>query len=97
MRVTDKPQGRSLCDGLKRHSYENMCMSLDGLSIEEVGVQAFVNALRPAQLDALQALFAEQAKEEERVRQYHRDQVTRATYEAHLTRRRYEAVDPENR
>ena len=97
MRVAYKPQVRYLCDGLKRHYHEKMCMSLDGASIEEVVVNAFFDALRPAQLDALQALLAEQAKEEERLRQYHRDQVTRATYEAHLARRRYEAVDPENR
>src|SRR6266581_394890 len=97
MRVAYKPQVRYLCDGLKRHYHEKMCMSLDGPSIEEVVVTAFFDALRPAQLDALQALLAEQAKEEERLRQYHRDQVTRATYEAHLARRRYEAVDPDNR
>ncbi len=72
-------------------------MSLDGPSIEEVVVNAFFDALRPAQLDALQALLAQRAKEEEQFQQYHRDQVTRATYEAHLARRRYEAVDPDNR
>jgi Recombinase zinc beta ribbon domain len=97
MRVAYKPQVRYLCDGLKRHYHEKMCMSLDGPSIEEMVVNAFFNALRPAQLDALQALLAEQAKKEGQLRQYHRDQVTRATYEAHLARRRYEAVDPDNR
>lgn len=69
MRVAYKPQVRYLCDGLKRHYHEKMCMSLDGPSIEEVVVTAFFDALRPAQLDALQALLAEQAKEEERLRQ----------------------------
>jgi DNA invertase Pin-like site-specific DNA recombinase len=97
MRVAYKPQIRYLCDGLKRHYHEKMCMSLDGSSIEEVVVNAFFDALRPAQLDALQALLAEQAQKEGQLRQYHRDQVTRATYEAHLARRRYEAVDPDNR
>ncbi len=97
MRVAYKPQVRYLCDGLKRHYHEKMCMSLDGPSIEEVVINAFFDALRPAQLDALQALLAEQAKKEGQLRQYHRDQVTRATYEAHLARRRYEAVDPDNR
>src|SRR2546429_10027837 len=72
-------------------------MSLYGPSIEEVVVQAFFDALRPAQLNALAALLAQRAKEEEQLQQYYRDQVTRATYEAHLARRRYEAVDPDNR
>ena len=72
-------------------------MSLYGPSIEEVVIQAFFDALRPAQLDALSALLLQRAKEEQRLAQYHRDQVRRASYEAHLARRRYEAVDPDNR
>src|SRR5579871_107398 len=97
MRVAYKARVRYLCDGLRRHYAGPMCMSLDGPSIEEVVIQAFFDALRPAQLDALEALLAQQAKEAERLQQYHRDQVRRATYEAHLARKRYEAVDPENR
>jgi len=97
MRVAYKPRIRYLCDGLKRHYAGVQCMSLDGPSIEEVVVNAFFDALRPAQLDALAALLSQRAKEEERVAQHHRDQVSRATYEAHLARRRHEAVDPDNR
>jgi DNA invertase Pin-like site-specific DNA recombinase len=97
MRVAYKHHIRYLCDGLKRHYAGVACMSLDGLSIEDVVVQAFFDALRPAQLDALQALLAQRTKAEKQLQQYHRDQVTRATYEAHLARRRYEAVDPDNR
>ncbi|GHO87165.1 recombinase family protein [Dictyobacter formicarum] len=97
MRVAYKAHVRYLCDGLKRHYAGVTCMSLDGPSIEDVVVQAFFDALRPAQLDALQALLAQQVKTEQQLQQYHRDQVTRATYEAHLARRRYEAVDPDNR
>jgi len=72
-------------------------MSLYGPSIEEVVITAFFDAIRPAQLDALSALLIQRAKEEERLVQHHHDQVRRATYEAHLARRRYEAVDPDNR
>ncbi len=97
MRVAYKPRVRYLCDGLKRHYDGPMCMSLDGPSIEEVVVQAFFDALRPAQLDALSALLAARVKEEAQLQQSYRDQLTRATYEAHLARRRYEAVDPDNR
>ncbi len=97
MRVAYKPRVRYLCDGLKRHYAGVVCMSLDGPSIEEVVIGAFFEALLPSQLDALAALLAQRAKEEERLVQYYRDQVSRATYEAHLARRRYEAVDPDNR
>ena len=97
MRVAYKHHIRYQCDGLKRHYADVMCMSLDGPSIEEVVVQTVFDALRPAQLDALSALLAKRAREEQRLQQQHHDQVTRATYEAHLARRRYEAVDPDNR
>src|SRR6266566_1584090 len=97
MRVAYKSHLRYLCDGLKRHYAGPVCMSLYGPSIEEVVIQAFFDALRPAQLDALSALLLQRAKEEQRLAQYHRDQVRRASYEAHLARRRYEAVDPDNR
>jgi DNA invertase Pin-like site-specific DNA recombinase len=97
MRVAYKPAIRYLCDGLKRHYAGVTCMSLDGASIEEVVVQAFFEALQPAQLDALEALLKQRHLEEEQLEQYWRDQVRRATYEAHLARRRYEAVDPDNR
>ncbi len=97
MRVAYKPAIRYLCDGLKRHYAGIACMSLDGTSIEEVVVQAFFEALQPAQLDALEALLKQHQQEKDRLQQHWQDQVTRATYEAHLARRRYEAVDPDNR
>jgi DNA invertase Pin-like site-specific DNA recombinase len=97
MRVAYKPAIRYHCDGLKRHYADSACMSLDGSSIEEVVVQAFFEALLPSQLDALEALLKQRQQQEEKLKQYWRDQVSRATYEAHLARRRYEAVDPDNR
>jgi hypothetical protein len=97
MRVAYKPRIRYFCDSLKRHRAGESCMSVDGSSIEQVVVQAFFEALQPAQLDALQALLTQRQQEEERIGQYWCDQVRRARYEAHLARRRYEAVDPENR
>ncbi len=97
MRVAYKPAIRYHCDGLKRHYADIACMSLDGSSIEEVVVQAFFEALQPAQLDALEALLKQRQQQQEQLKQYWRDQVSRATYEAHLARRRYEAVDPDNR
>jgi DNA invertase Pin-like site-specific DNA recombinase len=97
MRVSYKPQIRYHCDGLARHYNGRICVSLDGASIEEVVVQALFAALQPAQLDALEAVLAQQRQEDERVRNYWRAQVQRTQYAAHLARRRYEAVDPDNR
>lgn len=97
MRVAYKTHIRYLCDGLKRHYDGPVCMSLYGPAVEEIVVQAFFDALQPAQLDALEAVLARQQQQGARLRQQARDQVKRTTYEAHLARRRYEAVDPENR
>src|SRR5207245_5494418 len=95
--VAYKSHLRYLCYDLKSHYAGPVCMSLYGPAIEEVVITAFFDAIRPAQLDALAALLAQQAKEAARLVQHHHDQVRRATYEAHLARRRYEAVDPDNR
>src|SRR2546429_140266 len=64
MRVAYKHHIRYLCDGLKRHYAGVTCMSLDGPSIEDVVVNAFFEALRPAQLNALAALLAQRVREE---------------------------------
>ena len=54
-------------------------MSLDGSSVEKVITQAFFDALQPANLDALEAVLAQRQQQEERLKQYSRDQVKRAT------------------
>jgi len=74
-----------------------MCASLDGASVEALVVQAFFEAIQPAQLDALEAVMAERRQERAQVEHHWDQQIQRATYEAHLARRRYEEVDPENR
>jgi len=74
-----------------------MCMSLHGPSIDAVVVQAFFDTLRPAQLDALAAILAEQQAERQRLIQQWGDRLKRARYEAHLAERQYGAVDPDNR
>jgi hypothetical protein len=97
MRVVYKPQIRYSCDGLAQDFAERMCASLDGTSVEGVVVAAFFAALQPAQLDALEALRAEQQRQQIDVQRHLREQLQRTEYETHLARRRYQAVDPENR
>lgn len=97
MRSIYKPQVRYTCDGLRRHYADKICVSLDGSSIDADIVQAVLAALQPANLNALSVVVDQQAQEQEAVAQYWTAQVQRAQYEAHLARRRYEAVDPDNR
>jgi hypothetical protein len=58
---------------------------------------AATHRVRPAELDLLDEVLAEQQVAQARLVQQHADQVARADYEARLARKQYDAVDPENR
>jgi len=97
MRVQYKPAVRYVCTRLKQEFGEQSCAHLDGASIESFVVQAFFEAIAPAQLDALEAVLEQQQQERQRLEHYHQQQIQRAQYEVTLARRRYEQVDPDNR
>lgn len=88
---------RYVCLSLHTRFKQARCASLHAPSIDQVVVQAFFEAIQPAQLDALAAVLTEQAAERERLsRQWH-ERLKRVEYEVHLARRQYDAVDPDNR
>ncbi len=97
MRVSYKHAPRYGCNSLAERFGKKRCMSLHAPSIDEVVVQAFFDAIRPAQLDALAAILETQQAECERLSQQWEDRLKRAGYEAHLAERQYKAVDPDNR
>jgi len=97
MKVSYKSNPRYLCNGLTKRFAEGSCMSLHAPSIDDVVVQAFFDAIRPAQLDALEAIMETQQTERQRLSQQWEDRLKRARYEAHLAERQYNAVEPENR
>jgi hypothetical protein len=74
-----------------------LCLYLDGPSLETAVVEAFFDALQPAELDRLDEVLAAQQADHARLRQQHADQVTRAEYEARLAQRQYQSVDPDHR
>ncbi len=97
MRVSYKHVPRYGCNSLAERFGEKRCMSLHAPSIDEIVVQAFFDAIRPAQLDALEAILETQEVERESLSQQWADRLKRAGYEAHLAERQYKAVDPDNR
>lgn len=97
MRVAYKPDPRYNCDARAKSFAESICMSLHAPSIDEVVVQAFFQAIQPAQLDALEAILNTQHKERERICQQWEERLKRSRYEAHLAERQYKLVDPDNR
>jgi DNA invertase Pin-like site-specific DNA recombinase len=85
------------CGALVKRAGEKSCLWLPGLPIEAVVIQAFFEALRPAQIDALAAVLADQQAERQRLAQQWEERLKRAQYEAQLAERQYNAVDPDNR
>jgi DNA invertase Pin-like site-specific DNA recombinase len=97
MLVSYKNNPRYRCCALAKGFGKATCMSLHAPSVDEVVVQAFFEAIRPAQLDALQAILDSQQTDHQRLSQQWEERLKRARYEAHLCERQYQAVDPENR
>ncbi len=97
MKVGYKATHRYECLDLQRRVKGKICASLHGVAIDQAVVSAFFEALRPAQLDALEAVLKRQAGEYQQLERHWQEQRQRAEYEAHLARRQYDAVDPDNR
>jgi DNA invertase Pin-like site-specific DNA recombinase len=97
MQAVYKPAPRYICTEEYRKLGDRMCCSLYAPAIDEAVVEAFFAAVQPAQLDALQALLADQEAEQARLVQQWDERLKRARYEAQLAERQYNAVDPDNR
>src|SRR3954465_740915 len=85
------------CNQLHKNRGEKTCQSLRGDRIDEAVAGAFLEAMRPAQLEVSMAAIdqiSDQARRADRQREL---MVERGRYEAELARRRFQAVDPENR
>jgi DNA invertase Pin-like site-specific DNA recombinase len=97
LKVTYRHSHRYFCDSLTKRFDEPRCLSAPGPAVDAVVVQAFFQALQPAQLDALAAILSEQQLERQRLSQHWAERLKRAQYEARLAERQYQLVDPENR
>jgi hypothetical protein len=85
------------CNQLHKQRGEKTCQSLRGDRIDETVARVFLEAMRPAQLEVSMAAIdqiSEQARKADRQWELMGE---RARYEAELARRRFQAVDPENR
>jgi len=97
MHVDYRRHPRYVCTGMRRSFADPRCAHLDGPSIEAFVVQAFFDAIAPAQLETLDEVLAQRQRERQRLEIYHQQQVSQARFAATLARRRYEHVDPEYR
>jgi DNA invertase Pin-like site-specific DNA recombinase len=85
------------CNRLHKQQGGRTCQSVRGDGVDAAVAQVFLEALQPAQLEVSLATLEQiedQARQVER--QWHL-RLERARYEAELARRRFLAVEPENR
>ena len=73
------------------------CQSMRGDEIDAAVARAFLEAMRPAQLEVSMAAFDRIAARARQLERQWELTLERAGYEAELARRRFVAVDPENR
>jgi DNA invertase Pin-like site-specific DNA recombinase len=85
------------CSALQKVYGRSYCLHLDGPPLDAVVVEAFFEAIAPAELSVLQTVLAAQRADHDRSAQQYTDQVKRAEYGARLAERQYQAVDPDNR
>ncbi len=89
------PQYR--CGAARVHQLGRDCQVIGGRQIDQVVVQAFLEATSPAGIEA--AVLADEAlqKENETLERYYELEVEKAEYEANRAERQYNATEPENR
>lgn len=90
-------KARFTCDAARNHWGEPQCQALTARPLEQLVINQLLRALEPASLElSLQA--AESLEAERRsCAQWHEQSLERAQYQAEVARRRFMAVEPENR
>ncbi len=73
------------------------CQTMRGDRIDQAVAACFLEAIAPAHLEVALSAIASLEARAKQIDQQARRQIERAQYEADLARRRYVAVDPENR
>jgi hypothetical protein len=76
---------------------QTSCQFLSGSRIDDAVLTAFFEAIRPANIDALQAASRLQVAQHEEQLKHLRLDVERLNFGAHRAERQYNKVDPENR
>jgi DNA invertase Pin-like site-specific DNA recombinase len=97
MVVQYKGGPRYLCNYLRQQYRVPVCQNLPADPIDAHVVQAFLDALSPAELDLYGQAVAALSREREQVLQARRQQIERLRYQAQLAERQYNQTDPDNR
>ena len=88
---------RYQCHAMYKRFAETACPVIHGPAVDGVVTELFFEALRPANLDALEDVLAAQAEEQAQLEAQWGEWLERARYEAQRSQRQYMRVEPENR
>lgn len=97
MHVRHRRVATYACSELYNSLGRKSCLFVQAPKIDAAVVQAFFEAIKPAQLDALAALLKQQDQERNTLDKQWQQQLKRAEYEALRAERQYNQVDPDNR
>jgi len=86
-----------LCRPHRQQGDNTVCQRIPALSVDQSVVQAVLDALTPAAIELSLQVVEDVAQQQAALQQHWEQRLERVTYEADLTRRRYQQVDPENR
>ncbi len=86
-----------ICNYLRQQYRVPVCQNLPADPIDAHVVQAFLDALAPAELDLYGQAVAALHREADQVERAQRQQIDRLRYRAHLAERQYNQADPDNR
>jgi len=85
------------CNQLHKQLGEKVCQSIRGDGIDAAVAAAFLEAMQPAELEVSMAAIDQISEQARRVDRQWEMILERARYDAELARRRFLAVEPENR
>jgi DNA invertase Pin-like site-specific DNA recombinase len=97
MVVQYKGSTRYLCNYLRQQRQLPVCQYLPADPIDRQVVEAFFQALSPAELDLYEQAMSARREQRSQVDAARERELQRLRYEAHLARRQYDRVDPDNR
>lgn len=85
------------CNQLHTQVAAQTCQTFRGDAIDEAVARQFLAAMQPAQLEISLATLAQLEARQRQLEQQWQLRIERSQYEANLARRRFMAVDPDNR
>jgi DNA invertase Pin-like site-specific DNA recombinase len=97
MVVRYKGGSQYVCNHLHQHRGVPVCQCLRAAPIDTQVAMAFLEAVAPAEIDALSRARKAQRQADEALRRAEEQQVQRLRYQATLAERQFNRVDPDNR